>query len=795
VPGIDIATQGVQSSTVVARGFNNIFSGSLHALTDNRIAGIPSLRVNLLQFVPTTNDDVDRMEVVLGPGAALYGPNTTDGVLHIITKSPLDYQETTATIGGGEQGLFQAAFRTSQLLSENFGLKISGQYMQADEWPYRDPVELAERANYDTIPALRGQLRNALGLPDNAEGNAEVDRRISRIATRDFNLSRWSADLRADWRIADDATVVFAGGLSHIGNGIELTGLGGAQAKDWRYGYLQARATWGRLFAQAYMNASDAGDTYLLRNGAPITDRSKLYVAQIQHGFDFGERQRFTYGLDFIYTNPITEGTINGGYEDDDQTTEFGGYLQSETVLSPKFSLVLAGRLDHHSALPEVVFSPRAGLVFKPDENQAFRLTYNRAFSTPSSLNQWLDLGSAIPNPAAAALGYSLRVQGTGKDGFHFRQSDGSYLIRSPFTPIELGGPGTLLPADATMFWRAAVQVVAQQANLGSTPQGQALVNYLLGLTPTREDIGTNYYHPQTEVVGPLSELALTGLDPIRESTTTTIEAGYKGVLGDRLLLAADVWYSRKENMVTPLLIQTPFVTLDGAQTAAYLVPQLTAFFQAAGLPADQAQAQAEATVQQLAPGLASVPVGVISSDDVHANGAQLLTTYINVDDNFDLYGFDLAATALLDDNWSLTGTLSLVNENLFETKKGEQVTLNAPKTKGSIALGYRNDANGFNGELRARYHDAFPVRSGVYNGVLCLASSDAERNAMRVDGAEDCVASSTLVDLLIGYRLPMLPNATLQLSVQNVLDEAYRSFPGVPTIGRMALFQLKYSF
>src|SRR5690606_30343106 len=61
-PGVDIVTQGVQSTNIVLRGFNNIFSGSLHALTDNRIAGIPSLRVNLLHFVPATNEDIDRME-------------------------------------------------------------------------------------------------------------------------------------------------------------------------------------------------------------------------------------------------------------------------------------------------------------------------------------------------------------------------------------------------------------------------------------------------------------------------------------------------------------------------------------------------------------------------------------------------------------------------------------------------------------------------------------------------------------------------------------------------------------
>ena len=238
------------------------------------------------------------------------------------------------------------------------------------------------------------------------------------IGNRDLDIVRWGGELRADWRVNDELTTVFSGGLTRVGTGVELTGLGGAQAKDWTYSYVQARANWRRLFAQVYANMSDAGETYLLRNGTPITDRSKLYVAQVQHGLSLGERQDFTYGLDFIYTNPITEGTINGEYEDDDQTTEFGAYLQSETSLTDRLRLVLAGRVDTHSALPDAIFSPRAGLVFQPSETHAFRLTYNRAFSTPSSLNQFLDLGSVIPDPQLAALGYSLRVQGTGADGF-----------------------------------------------------------------------------------------------------------------------------------------------------------------------------------------------------------------------------------------------------------------------------------------------------------------------------------------------------------------------------------------
>src|SRR5690606_21980598 len=429
------------------------------------------------------------------------------------------------------------------------------------------------------------------------------------------------------------------------------------------------------------------------------------WVGQIQHGFRLGSHN-FTYGGDILYTVPETNGTINGIYEDDDETTEIGGYLQWEWAVDPKFDVVLAGRVDDHSALPDPIFSPRAALVFKPAPNQALRATFNRAFSTPSSLNQFLDLPSAAPDPGLAALGYSVRVQGTGRDGFQIEQPDGSYLMRSPFTP---GDPSALVPANAAAYWQAAVGVLQAAGAIDATTAG-----YLNSLAPDALGaISSNYFHPRTGARGKLAELDLPDVDPIRESTSTTFEAGYKGVLGDRLLLAADVWYSQRKNLVTPLTMATPFVTLNPEETIAFLTQR---FMTDQGM--SQAQAQQQATMLTCGAldgscpqGLATIPLGAISSEDVNASGGQLLMTYYNVDDQLGVYGLDLAATALLSDSWSVTGTLSLVNDNVFETEKGEQVTLNAPKTKGAIGLQYRGVTNGLNAELRARFNDEFPVR------------------------------------------------------------------------------------
>ncbi|MDP9179433.1 MAG: TonB-dependent receptor, partial [Gemmatimonadota bacterium] len=108
--------------------------------------------------------------------------------------------------------------------------------------------------------------------------------------------------------------------------------------------------------------------------------------------FNFGTRERLIYGFDYIYTEPRTERTLNGRNEDDDDINERGGYIHSVTTLSRMLELTAAARVDKHSRLEDPVFSPRLALVIKPQDDQAFRVTYNRAFSTPSTLNLFLDL-------------------------------------------------------------------------------------------------------------------------------------------------------------------------------------------------------------------------------------------------------------------------------------------------------------------------------------------------------------------------------------------------------------------
>ena len=137
--GIDFTQSGVDSYNMTARGFNSSFSSRLLTLTDGRMANIPSLRLTAYNVIPVSFDDVEQIEVVLGPSSALYGPNAHSGVLNIVTSSPLRSQGTKFNFQTGylnqnnTKPLKKYTFRTAHKY-KNFGAKLSAVSLRGEDW-------------------------------------------------------------------------------------------------------------------------------------------------------------------------------------------------------------------------------------------------------------------------------------------------------------------------------------------------------------------------------------------------------------------------------------------------------------------------------------------------------------------------------------------------------------------------------------------------------------------------------------------------------------------------------------
>ena len=880
VPGVDISTGGIVQSNIVSRGFNNAFSGAMLMLQDYRFAGVPSLRVNVPFLFTGTNEDIERIEVLNGPASALYGPNSGNGAMHIITKSPFTSQGTTISVDGGTQSIVRAGLRTAQTFGDKVGIKLSGEFMQGQDFEFRDPAEPG------TFPAA---------APPGRPGQPNL---------RNFDVGRYTGEARLDLRprgANGDLEFITTYGFTNVNNGMELTGANGtAQIKGWTYQNIQQRVRWGRLFAQAFLNTSDAGNdngastaaTFLLRSGQPIVDKSQVLSAQIQHGFTAGKFDA-TYGADYIATRPNTGGTINGRNEGNADVTEIGGYFQAKYKLTNELELLGALRIDDHSQLEGPFFSPRAALLWKPTPNETWRLTYNRAFNTPANFSFFLDLINARN---LGGSGYDLRALGNARGWQYDRgcgtgSAFGSFCMRSPFVPgIPQNGNPTFLQtgANAATAWNGLVTVqsaaltaglqgaltagitgaLAQAGITGATAQailaqlttlGGAATAGITSLrtgTPTSANIPTRVAYINN-ALNNLQPQALADIAALRATYNETFELGWKGALGKRFSMDFAGWAQLRRDVGTPATLSTPSVFMDAGTPAnqaaiggfmgsrigagvggTTLGAQLVGILTAApfNIPLAQAQMLANGGISGgvngfiAGPGggqpgalanLARAPLGTVTfTDPVFGASPDLLATYTTIEGRLWVYGADASMQYLVDDQWTLQGTIGGVNRTQFGEfldSNGLPLATNSPGLRGQLTVKYQQQpGKGWGGELRGRYTDAFQVNSGVYNTGYCNAIAPGNVGAVanaqvgpisRFGGSCPTgtfaynsqwggVPVNMMLDLGVNYRFQLGgKDALWSLTATNLLGNEVPSFAGVPSIGRLVMTRVSYTF
>ena len=103
VPGVTVTQAGAHDWTVTARGFNGQFSNKLLVLMDGRTIYSPLFAGVIWDVQDTMLEDIDRIEVIRGPGATLWGANAVNGVINIITKNAKDTQGGLAVVSAGNQ--------------------------------------------------------------------------------------------------------------------------------------------------------------------------------------------------------------------------------------------------------------------------------------------------------------------------------------------------------------------------------------------------------------------------------------------------------------------------------------------------------------------------------------------------------------------------------------------------------------------------------------------------------------------------------------------------------------------
>ncbi len=136
VPGMNVARIDSNKWAISARGFNSRFSAHLLVLIDGRSVYTPVFSGVYWETNDVMLEDVDRIEVIRGPGATLWGANAVNGVINIITKPAEETQGGLISVVGGDFEETMATVRYGGSLGENTHWRMYAKHQERDEFEF-----------------------------------------------------------------------------------------------------------------------------------------------------------------------------------------------------------------------------------------------------------------------------------------------------------------------------------------------------------------------------------------------------------------------------------------------------------------------------------------------------------------------------------------------------------------------------------------------------------------------------------------------------------------------------------
>jgi iron complex outermembrane receptor protein len=423
VPGVNVIQMSNRDVNLTSRQATNTLSNSQLALLDGRSIYLDFFGLILWDFVPTNPAEIKQIEVVRGPASAVWGANALTGVVNIITKTPRESEGGSIALNGGlierdcdncsqaDSGAsFGGAFTYAQAPNDTWSWKLSAGYFNSD--PFSRPTGQIPVIPDPRIPNAQCQVVTdpttglQRGTGPNCVGGAiyPVDQTTTTPGTgfQNSETSQPKVDLRVDQELGNGGRMTYGGGYAGT-EGVVHTGLGpfdlqsGSNMIYGKIGY-----TKGAFKLGAFYNRVDADAPNLLSidptTGQPIqlSFNTDTFDVEVGHSIVINNSNVVSFGGNA--RRNLFDITIA---PESENRTELGAYAQWE-FYTDHFRVSAGGRVDKFGNLDDPVFSPRVSVIVKPARAHSVRLSYNKAFRSPSIINNYLNLGIVSPQNLSA---------------------------------------------------------------------------------------------------------------------------------------------------------------------------------------------------------------------------------------------------------------------------------------------------------------------------------------------------------------------------------------------------------
>ena len=339
---LQVAQVNSSQWAISARGFNNVLANKLLVLIDGRAVYTPMYAGVFWDVQNVLLEDVDRIEVISGPGGTLWGANAVNGVINVITKNSKYTKGLFAEAGAGSNFPGFASLRYGGQLNNKITYRVFGTGFK---------------------------LGNTL-LTNGSKANDE--------------WTMGKAGFRMDWDASEKDLVTFQGNL--------YRGRPNPDAAD-----TAVTATGDNLMLRWTHTSSERSDFQLQlyydhtwrKFGNPFSEDLKTYDIDWQHRIKFGNRHEVTYGANFRMMNHnVNDLPLFGFFPARKTLYLYSGFLQDKILLiKDRLHFTIGGKIEHNS-YTEFECQPNGRLSYTPTEKQTIWAAVSQAVRTPSRIDR-----------------------------------------------------------------------------------------------------------------------------------------------------------------------------------------------------------------------------------------------------------------------------------------------------------------------------------------------------------------------------------------------------------------------
>ncbi|MFQ5478634.1 MAG: TonB-dependent receptor plug domain-containing protein [Candidatus Binatia bacterium] len=372
VPGVQVARIDSNKWAITVRGFNERFANKLLVLIDGRSVYTPLFAGVYWDQQDTLLEDVDRIEVIRGPGGTLWGANAVNGVINIITKDAGDTQGGLVAGGMGTEENSFAGFRHGGRLGERAHYRVYAKHFD------RDNFTSADRGNTDD----------------------------------EWNVGR--GGFRIDWRATDVDDVTVHGDMYEGSSGSKTTfaslgapGFTETEVTDSNIAGGNVLAAWKRKQSEeSELRLQFFYDRTERRDRVSLTEYRDTIDLEFQNSLAVGSAHEFIWGLGYRFgSDEIDNSTTLTFAPSSREIHLFSAFIQDDmSFVGDRLRLTLGSKFEHNDFTGFEV-QPNARFLWKPADHQTLWGAVSRAVRTPSRAEVDLRIDSTILPPGSLGPG------------------------------------------------------------------------------------------------------------------------------------------------------------------------------------------------------------------------------------------------------------------------------------------------------------------------------------------------------------------------------------------------------